>query len=112
MKLLRAFLIIFAFTYLGNFLADWLALPFPGSIVGMLSLFAAMVVKMIPSEWVRPGSDLIMKHMALLFVPISVGLMVQGDIIREHGLTLIVSNLLSSLVVLILIGWLCERGVR
>ncbi len=112
MKLFRAFLIIFAFTFAGNLLSTWFSLTVPGSITGMLLLFFAMVIKVIPSEWVKPGSELMMKHMALLFVPISVGLMEQGDMIRAHGLTLIVSNISSSLLVLLLLGLICQRGEK
>ncbi|WP_413112516.1 CidA/LrgA family protein [Thaumasiovibrio sp. DFM-14] len=112
MILLRAFSLIFLFTITGNFISDYFSTVIPGSIIGMLLLFTALVLKWVPADWVRPGCELMMRHMTVLFVPVCVGLIEHGELIRNHGVSLLLSNLSSSLLVFVLIGVICQRGLK
>lgn len=70
---IRAFVLIYACLYAGIFLASLLPITIPGSIIGMLILFVLLALQILPAKWVNPGCYVLIRYMALLFVPIGVG---------------------------------------
>lgn len=71
--------LIFLCLMAGMNLQNLLDISIPGSIIGMLILFALLASGLVPVEWVRPSATLFIRYMVLLFVPISVGLMEHFD---------------------------------
>jgi putative effector of murein hydrolase LrgA (UPF0299 family) len=41
----------------------------------MLILFVLLALQIMPPQWVNPGCNILIRYMALLFVPIGVGVM-------------------------------------
>ncbi|AXF76410.1 CidA/LrgA family protein [Erwinia tracheiphila] len=103
-RYLRAFLIIYLSLWAGNGIASLLPVMIPGSIIGILLLFALLASQLLPVRWVQPGSRLLIRYMALLFVPISVGVMEHTDILRAQFGPIVVSVALSTFIVLITVG--------
>lgn len=103
-RYLRAFIIIYLCLYAGNGLALLLPITIPGSIIGMLILFALLACRILPVKWVKPGCHLIIRYMALLFVPISVGVMSYTDILTEQFGPIVVSCVVSTFLVLTVVG--------
>ena len=83
-KYLRALLLIYLCLFVGNALAALLPFAIPGSILGMLLLFALLSTQILPAKWVKPGCHLLIRYMVLLFVPIGVGVMKYYDQIVAH----------------------------
>ncbi|BBU82617.1 hypothetical protein EIMP300_40170 [Escherichia coli] len=79
---LRAFVLIYACLYAGIFIASLLPVTIPGSIIGMLILFVLLALQILPAKWVNPGCYVLIRYMALLFVPIGVGVMQYFDLLR------------------------------
>lgn len=113
-RLARAFLAIYACLLAGNQLSRWLPVTIPGSILGMLILFALLTTQLVPLEWVRPGCQLLLRYMALLFVPIGVGVMNYFDLLIAQFGPVVISCLFSTLVTMLLVAglteWLERRG--
>ncbi|MCG8710421.1 CidA/LrgA family protein [Brenneria sp. 4F2] len=107
----RAFLLIYACLYLGIGIAALLPITLPGSIVGMLILFTLLSLQIIPPMWVKPGCHLLIRYMALLFVPIGVGVMQYFDLLRAQFAPVVVSCAASTLIVLITVSW-CSHAVH
>ena len=93
---LRAFVLIYACLYAGIFIASLLPVTIPGSIIGMLIL---------PAKWVNPGCYVLIRYMALLFVPIGVGVMQYFDLLRAQFGPVVVSCAVSTLVVFLVVSW-------
>src|SRR5690606_25301294 len=93
----------------GDFVARVLALPIPGSIIGMLLLTVALQFKLIPLAIVESIGALILKHMALFFVPLGVGLIRYADVLRQEWLPITVAVIASTLAVLIVVGYTQQR---
>ena len=53
MKFLLQFLIIIAFSFLGELLHYWLPLPIPASIYGIVLLFVALEMKWVKVKDIR-----------------------------------------------------------
>ncbi|HDS5480873.1 TPA: CidA/LrgA family protein [Serratia liquefaciens] len=103
-KYLRAFVLIYLCLFAGNAIAALLPIAIPGSIIGMLLLFALLSTQILPAKWVKPGCHLLIRYMVLLFVPIGVGVMKYYDQIIEHLGPLVVSCIVSTLMVLVVVG--------
>ncbi|AXW88330.1 hypothetical protein AU509_09360 [Lonsdalea britannica] len=102
---LRAFVLIYLCLYAGNTISALLPITIPGSIIGMLILFALLSSQILPADWVRPGCHLLIRYMALLFVPIGVGVMSYFDLLRSQFGPIVVSCLISTLVVMVVVGY-------
>jgi holin-like protein len=103
-QFLRAFLAIYLCLWAGNALAALLPLAIPGSILGMLILFFLLSLQILPAAWVKPGCHLLIRYMALLFVPIGVGVMNYYDQIRAQFGPLVVSCIVSTLIVMVVVA--------
>lgn len=102
---LRAFVLIYACLYAGIYLSSLLPITIPGSIIGMLIMFVLLALQILPAAWVNPGCFILIRYMALLFVPIGVGVMQYADILRAQFGPLVVSCAISTLVVFLVVSW-------
>ncbi|WP_239954432.1 CidA/LrgA family protein [Pantoea sp. Z09] len=108
-RYVRAFVIIYLCLYAGNALAVVLPIAIPGSILGMLTLFALLATQILPVDWVKPGCHLLIRYMALLFVPISVGIMSYTDVLSAQFGPIVVSVVVSTFLVLTIVGWSAHK---
>jgi len=104
LSLIAGFFIILAFLVLGKAIQSITHLPIPGSVIGLLLLFSALSLRLISLSIVQPASDALLKYLALFFVPAGVGLINYFDILMTHGITIIVSSLVSTIIVLLTVG--------
>ncbi|AHG21835.1 hypothetical protein Z042_21110 [Chania multitudinisentens RB-25] len=104
-KYIRALALIYLSLFAGNVIASLLPITIPGSIIGMLILFVLLSLQILPAKWVKPGCQLLIRYMVLLFVPISIGVMQYYDQIIDDLGPLVVSCLLSTLLVFVVVGY-------
>lgn len=101
----RGFAVIVAFGLLGALLHR-LGIPIPGGVLGLLLFFLALLTGLVKLKWVERAAALLLRHMVLLFVPLTVGLMEMGQVLQRQALAIIASLLVSWLAVLLTTGWL------
>lgn len=82
-----------------------LPITIPGSIIGMLILFVLLALQILPAKWVNPGCFVLIRYMALLFVPIGVGVMQYFDLLKAQFGPIVVSCAVSTLVVFLVVSW-------
>lgn len=75
-----------------------------GNIIGMILLFAALSLRWVPAERVRPAARFLLGAMALFFVPYGVGLMESYRVILENLWAIVVSGVVSTVLVLYVTG--------
>ena len=113
--ILRGSLLLVAFLFLGQG-AHRLGLPIPGSVAGLLFLFLAMTAGVVKLRWVERAAGLFLHHMVLLFVPVTVGLMEVGPLLKASGVAIAASLVVSLLATLIatalLSRWLLPYDVN
>ncbi|RKQ40348.1 CidA/LrgA family protein [Enterobacter sp. R1(2018)] len=102
---LRSFILIYLCLYAGIAIASLLPITIPGSIIGMLILFVLLSLQILPAKWVKPSCHLLIRYMALLFVPIGVGVMQYYEVLKAQFGPVVVSCFISTLVVLIVVSW-------
>ena len=79
-------------------------LSVPGSIFGMLILFALLVSGLVKVDWVKPGAQLFIRYMIILFVPISVGLMDHLPLLVDNALSIFASSVGATTLVLVVLA--------
>ena len=107
-EILRSLVILYLFLYLGGWIADYINIGIPASIWGLLLLFSALVLRVVKVEWVWFSASLLIRYMALLFVPVSVGIMDYFSVLVEQVKVLILPNIISSCLTLLLVGLLAD----
>nr|WP_314264682.1 CidA/LrgA family protein [uncultured Moellerella sp.] len=102
---LRAFALIYLCLIIGNMVSALLPFSVPGSIIGMLILFALLAMQLIPAHWAQPACSLLIKNMTLLFVPIGVGIMNYYGQVSQQIIPILVSCFVSTLIVMIVVAY-------
>jgi holin-like protein len=101
-SMVRAFTTLLLFQLAGEILVRILGVPLPGPVVGMLLLLALLLVRGNVDPALGSTARTILAHLAMLFVPAGVGVMVHVALIRSEWLpiliTLVVSTYLTMLV--------------
>lgn len=103
-EFLRGFLLVLLFLIFGKLISAYLPVPFPASIIGLILLFIALSTSLVKVEWITMSGNFILKYMALLFIPIGVGLLNYFELIVSHWLVIVFSLLFTTLFIMFLVG--------
>lgn len=107
-----SFGLIFLCLLAGINLQSWLEVSIPGSIIGMLILFGLLASGLVPVAWVKPGANVFIRYMVLLFVPVSVGLMVHLDMLAANVWTILASAIGGTTLVIVSLGFFLDRLLK
>ena len=75
----------------------------------MLLLTFGLTQKIICLEDVRPAADLLVKNLALLFVPPGVGLILYFDLLEKEFVAILLSCVISTFLVLAIVGYIQQK---
>jgi holin-like protein len=81
----------------------------PGPIIGMLLLFAFLLLRGEVGEPLRQASGSLLKYLPLLLVPPAVGVMVYAEEIYADFWAIAGALLLSLLISIVFAGWLMQK---
>ncbi|KAB8310096.1 CidA/LrgA family protein [Erwinia endophytica] len=101
-----------AFFMVAQRLVDWLHLPLPANIVGMLLLLALIMLRVLPLDWVKAGSRWLLAEMLLFFVPAVVAVVNYSQLLRVDGWRIMLVIVVSTLLVLSATALVVERVYR
>jgi holin-like protein len=111
--MLNALTILVCCQFLGEVIARFLALPLPGPVIGLLILLSYLILRdRTPNQDLAGTSGWILRHFGLLFVPAGVGVVTQLDTIGENWLPLLIAIPISTLLGLVVTGWVMQRLAR
>ena len=101
---------LLALQSIGELLARGLRLPFPGPVMGMVLLVAALQWPVV-REPVRVCAEFLLSHLSLLFVPVGVGVMTHMALVSQYGFRMLAVVVLSTLAGL-LVTVLCMQWLQ
>lgn len=96
--MINTFLTLLLFQTFGEGLAYAFSLSVPGPVIGMLLLFAYLLLRPGAAVVLTPTALEFLKHLSLLFVPAGVGVMVYGHQVAAEWLPIVAALLLSTFV--------------
>lgn len=98
------FFIILLFLVVGNIVSWAIGGIIPGSVIGMLLLFACLCLKWIHPHQIRAAATALTNNMSFFFVPAMVGIMEQWQIIRLNLAGWLGILILSTLAIMVSSG--------
>lgn len=110
--MIRGFAVLLTFQLLGELLVRGFNWPVPGNVVGMTWLLIALMLGVIKLEWVTEAAELLLTHMAMLFVPVGVGVMLYFDLVGREWLPIVAATVLSTFVVIAITGHVTQELSR
>lgn len=103
--LVRGVAIIVGIFLLGGWLHK-IGVPIPGGVLGLLLFYFSLILGLTKLQWVERGANLLLRHMVLLFVPLTVGLIGFGPTLKTQGRAILASLFISFVAVLLTTGLL------
>ncbi|NCP78154.1 MAG: CidA/LrgA family protein, partial [Desulfuromonadales bacterium] len=76
-----------------------------GNVIGMALLLLGLACGLVKEESIREAAELLLRYLALFFVPAGVGVMLYFDLIGREWLPIVVGTLVSTFVVMAVTGW-------
>ncbi len=104
--------VLLALNALGGWLVRVSGATVPGSVVGMLLLTVLIETRILPLEAVRGAAELLVRHLALLYVPAGVALLVYWGAVRGELLAIAAAAAASLVAVLVVVGLVVQRLER
>lgn len=104
--------VLLALNELGGWLVRVSGATVPGSVVGMLLLTVLTETRILPLEAVRGAAELLVRHLALLYVPAGVALLVYWSVVRGELLAIAAAAAASLVAVLVVVGLVVQRLER
>lgn len=93
---------------LGSLIVQWLHLPIPGNVLGMILLFILLLTGVIKLEWIDKASSFLLKHLVFFFIPITVGIMTLGSLFLQNGFSIIVILVISAVLGMVVTGGVAQ----
>ncbi|MFC2949075.1 CidA/LrgA family protein [Virgibacillus sediminis] len=108
--------VLFGMYWIGMQIQQALNLFIPGSVIGLVLLFSLLMSGIVKPQWVDEGAQFVVKHLALFFIPATVGIINYFDLFAGAGFLLVIIGLGSTLIVMVVSGhvsqWLARRKNR
>jgi holin-like protein len=101
--------ILFAFQFAGYLIQHFTRIPIPANVIGMILLVIALFAGWVKLEWIERPAQFLLRHMLIFFAPTIVGTIVFFPRIGQEWLAISISLIVSTLLTLLLTGWLTER---
>ncbi|MGH4119753.1 CidA/LrgA family protein [Clostridium sp.] len=98
MKLLRELLLILVIYFTGEILAEFLYLPVPGNIIGMILLLILLCTNVVKLEMVETVANFLLDHLAFFFIPAGVGLLTSLVVIKDNFVRLLIVCFISTII--------------
>lgn len=103
-KTVVQFIVICFFYQLGVCIQQAFHLFIPGSIIGMFLLFLLLMTNMLRLEWIEDGSHVLLRHLPMLFLPATIGIIKYKSLASFYGFQLIFIVIVSSIMVFVISG--------
>ncbi len=109
---IRGFFFILMFLVLGNICSTLSGHFIPGSVIGMILFYLALQFKLIKAESVKAAADFLTGNMTVFFIPASIGIMKQWNMIGSHLIAWLAVTFISTVMVLLSAGLAHDGIVR
>ncbi|WP_440951808.1 CidA/LrgA family protein [Methanococcoides sp. FTZ1] len=104
MKRIVQFAIILSICIAGNALHNFLNIPIPGSVLGMLLLLALLLTGILKLSMIEDVSNFLLKHLSFFFIPAAVGLITCFSVLEGKWAALLFISVVSTIIIVVVTG--------
>lgn len=108
LKIIGQLFLLWIIYVISTWLVSYFHVPLPGSVLGMIILFALLSAGVIKEEWLTAATGPLLKHLSFFFIPIAVELMEWGELFLKKGHLLFLPLVVSTLVALLTTGGIVQ----
>ena len=101
MKYLKQFMVILAFSFLGEVLHQVLPLPIPASVYGLVFMLAALMTGVLKLHQVKETSAFLIEIMPVMFIPAAAGLIDSWGILQPVIISLGIITVVTTVFVMV-----------
>lgn len=109
--MINGFIKLLLFLLLGEMVSYLLPISIPGAVIGMVLLFLWLVIRDNEDSELVGFTTLLLRHLSLLFIPASVGIMVHLDYLAREWFAIVAAVLVSTVVSIIVTACIA-RGIK
>jgi len=106
--MINGFIKLLLFLLLGEMVSYLLPIAIPGAVIGMVLLFVWLVIRDEEDSGLVGFTTLLLRHLSLLFIPASVGIMVHLDYLAREWFAILAAVLVSTLISIVVTA--CVAG--
>lgn len=110
--MIKGIFLILLYLFLGETCSYFIGGMVPGSVLGMLLLFASLTLGIVKAEDVRGVANFLTRNMALFFVPASIGVMTSWNMISANLLPLVVISVSTTMLVIAVVAIIQEKSEK
>lgn len=89
-----------------------LGLPISGSVLGLILFYFGLSTGVVKMHWVEAAAAFLLRHMLLLFIPVTVGLMELFHVLSRQALAISASLMVSLIAVQATTGLLGKKLLK
>lgn len=108
MAFLQGVTALLVFQLVGEVTARLFGLPIPGPVLGMILLFASLLLLRRTPEALDVSADHLLTNLSLLFVPAGVGVVLHLQLIRSEWFPIVVTLFASTLAGMAATAWVMQ----
>lgn len=112
MKYLKQFMVILAFSFLGEVLHQVLPLPIPASVYGLVFMLAALMTGVLKLHQVKETSAFLIEIMPVMFIPAAAGLIDSWGILQPVIIPLGIIIVVTTVFVMVVTGLVTQGIIR
>lgn len=112
MKYLKQFMIILAFSFLGEVLHQVLPLPIPASVYGLVFMLAALMTGVLKLHQVKEASAFLIEIMPVMFIPAAAGLIDSWGILQPVIVPIGIITVVTTVFVMAVTGLVTQGIIR
>lgn len=112
MKYLKQFMVILAFSFLGEVLHQVLPLPIPASVYGLVFMLAALMTGVLKLHQVKETSAFLIEIMPVMFIPAAAGLIDSWGILQPVIIPLGIITVVTTVFVMAVTGLVTQGIIR
>ncbi|RLQ94281.1 CidA/LrgA family protein [Falsibacillus albus] len=84
--------------YVSAWVVGILNLLIPAGVFGMILMYVLLSTGVIKMSYISKGSAFLIRHLGFFFIPIAVGLMAYGGLIKTSGIQILIMIVFSTVI--------------
>lgn len=112
MKYLKQFMVILAFSFLGEVLHQVLPLPIPASVYGLVFMLVALMTGVLKLHQVKEASAFLIEIMPVMFIPAAAGLIDSWGILQPVIVPIGIITVVTTVFVMAVTGLVTQGIIR